>query len=65
VGDDIRIAVPKGYGRLVLSGDTYQGTFSTALLDPGEYDLVLKVRDVRGFELAEVLGRISVASRGG
>ena len=55
----------KGYGRLVLSGDTYQGTFSTALLDPGEYDLVLKVKDVRGFELEEVLGRISVASRGG
>ncbi len=55
----------KGYGRLVLSGDTYQGSFSTALLDPGEYDLVLRVKDVRGFELEETLGSISVASRSG
>jgi len=53
----------KGYGRLIPSGDKYQGSFSTALLDPGEYELVLKVKDIRGFELEETLGRISVTSR--
>ena len=55
----------KGYARLVQSGDVYQGSFSTALLDPGDYDLVLRVNDVRGFELEETLGSISVASRSG
>ena len=53
----------KGYGRLVASGDAYQGSFSTALLDPGEYDLVLRVNDVRGFELEETLGSFSVTPR--
>ena len=46
----------EGYARLVLSGDFYQGTFSTALLDPGKYDIVLSAKDARGFELQETLG---------
>jgi parallel beta-helix repeat protein len=55
----------EGYARLTLSGDVYQGTFSTALLDPGEYDLMLSAKDSRGFELQENLGEVSVAARGG
>ncbi len=46
----------EGYARLVQSGDFYQGSFSTALLDPGEYDIVLNAKDARGFELQETLG---------
>lgn len=55
----------EGYARLVPSGDSYQGSFSTALLDPGTYDLVLSVRDSRGYELQETLGEIEVRARGG
>lgn len=55
----------EGYTRLVLSGDLYTGSFSTALLDPGEYDIVLSAKDARGFELEETLGRVSVTSKGG
>ncbi len=54
-----------GYARLVLSGDFYQGSFSTALLDPGEYDIVLSAKDARGFELQETLGRVLLKARGG
>ncbi|VVB71497.1 Cell surface glycoprotein [uncultured archaeon] len=54
-----------GYARLVQSGDVYQGSFSTALLDPGKYDLVLSARDSRGFEMQETLGSVSVSARGG
>ena len=53
----------QGYGRLVASGDVYKGSFSTALLAPGEYDLVLRVNDVRGFELEETLGSFSLTPR--
>ncbi|HNX39145.1 MAG TPA: right-handed parallel beta-helix repeat-containing protein [Methanothrix sp.] len=52
-----------GYCRLVLSGQYYQGTFSTALLDPGKYDLVLSATDARGAEIEESLGRIEVSAR--
>lgn len=55
----------KGYARLIPSGDIYQGSFSTALLDPGEYDLVLRAKDARGFELEETLGSVSIVSRSG
>jgi len=55
----------KGYARLVLSEDSYKGTFPTALLDPGEYDIVLSARDSRGYELQETLGSITVRSRSG
>lgn len=53
----------KGYARLTSVGDIYQGTFSTALLDPGRYEIVLTVRDARGFELKETLGEVSVVPR--
>jgi len=55
----------QGYCRLVLSGDFYEGSFSTALLDPGRYDIVLSATDERGYELQETLGEIKVTSRGG
>ncbi len=53
----------EGYCRLVLSGEYYTGTFSTALLDPGEYDLVLSAKDTRGAEIEENLGSINVSAR--
>ena len=55
----------EGYSRLVLSGDSYLGSFSTALLNPGKYDIVLSAKDARGFELRETLGTVSVTARGG
>jgi parallel beta-helix repeat protein len=53
----------QGYSRLVLSGDYYQSSFSTALLEPGRYDIVLNAIDTRGYELQEVIGEIRVTSR--
>lgn len=53
----------EGYCRLLLSGDYYQGSFSTALLDPGRYEIVLSASDSRGYELQETLGDIKVTSR--
>jgi parallel beta-helix repeat protein len=53
----------EGYCRMVLSGDSYQGDFSTALLDPGRYDIMLIAKDARGFELQETLGEIEVTAR--
>ncbi len=55
----------QGYSRLVLSGDFYQGDFSTALLEPGRYDIVLSAKDVRGYELQENLGEFEVTARRG
>ena len=55
----------QGYCRLVLSGDLYQGAFSTALLEPGRYDIVLSAKDARGYELQETLGEVKVTSRRG
>ncbi len=55
----------QGYCRLVLSGDFYQGTFSTALLEPGRYDIVLSAKDVRGYELQETLGEVAITTRRG
>jgi parallel beta-helix repeat protein len=53
----------QGYSRLVLSGDFYRGDFSTALLDPGRYDIVLSAKDARGYELQETLGEVEVTTR--
>jgi nitrous oxidase accessory protein len=53
----------EGYARLTPVGDTYQGSFSTALLDPGRYEIVLTARDARGYELKETLGEIRVVPR--
>lgn len=55
----------QGYCRLVLSGDFYQGDFSTALLEPGSYDIVLSAKDARGYELQETLGEVEVTARRG
>ncbi|MDQ1261629.1 MAG: nitrous oxidase accessory protein [Euryarchaeota archaeon] len=55
----------QGYSRLVLSGDFYQGDFSTALLEPGSYDIVLSAKDLRGYELQENLGGVEVTARRG
>jgi parallel beta-helix repeat protein len=55
----------QGYSRLVLSGDFYQGAFSTALLEPGRYDIVLSAKDARGYELQETLGEVEVTARRG
>lgn len=54
----------KGYARLTPAGDAYQGSFSTALLDPGKYEIVLSARDARGYELKETLGEIELVPRG-
>lgn len=55
----------QGYSRLVLSDGFYQGSFSTALLQPGSYDIVLIARDERGNELQEKLGEVKIAARSG
>jgi nitrous oxidase accessory protein len=55
----------EGYARLVSSGDFYQGTFSTALLDPGKYDIVLSAKDLRGYELQETLGEVELTAKRG
>lgn len=54
----------KGYARLTPLGNAYQGTFSTALLDPGRYEIILTARDARGYELKETLGEIELVPRG-
>ena len=55
----------QGYCRLVVSDGLYQGLFSTALLQPGSYDIVLVAKDQRGNELQESLGRVEVSARSG
>lgn len=52
-----------GYARMVPSGNIYQGSLSTALMDPGKYDIILIARDLRGFELKESLGGVEVVPR--
>jgi len=53
-----------GYCRLVPSGEVYQGSFQTALLDPGRYEMVLTATDERGYEFEESLGEIDLRARG-
>ncbi len=62
---DLKGVEAKAYCRMVQSGDYYIGSLSTALLDPGSYNLVLGARDMRGYEMKETLGEIEVVSRGG
>jgi hypothetical protein len=47
-----------------MADGLYQGSFSTALLQPGSYDLVLEAKDQRGNELQESLGLVKVKARG-
>ena len=54
----------QGYCRLVMADGLYQGSFSTALLQPGSYDIVLEAKDQRGNELQESLGPVKVKARG-
>ncbi|MFB3765018.1 MAG: nitrous oxide reductase family maturation protein NosD [Methanotrichaceae archaeon] len=60
---DLKGVEAKAYCRMVQSGDYYRGSLSTALLDPGSYEVVLSARDMRGYELKETLGEIKVVSR--
>jgi hypothetical protein len=55
----------QGYCRLVQTDGLYQGLFSTALLPPGSYDIVLVAKDLRGNELQESLGQVEVTARSG
>ncbi len=54
-----------GYARLTLSEGFYQGKYSTALLNPGKYEIVLSAKDLRGYELQETIGEIDLIARGG
>jgi nitrous oxidase accessory protein len=53
----------QAYARMTPSGDYYQASLSTALLDPGHYQVVVTARDVRGYELRETLGDVEVVPR--
>jgi nitrous oxidase accessory protein len=53
----------RGYARLSPSGEKYEGTLSTGLMDDGSYEIVLIARDIRGYELEESLGTIVVSAR--
>jgi len=56
-------SVSQGYARLSLSGESYQGKLSTGLMDKGSYEIILSARDLRGYELKENLGEITVSAR--
>ena len=62
---DLKGVEANAYCRMVQSGDYYEGSLSTALLDPGSYEIGLSATDLRGYELKETLGKIEVVSRGG
>ena len=53
----------QAYARMPPSGDSYQASLSTALLDPGRYQVVLTAKDVRGYELQETIGEVEVLPR--
>jgi nitrous oxidase accessory protein len=64
----VRAFYPEGgqaqaYARMIPSGDYYQASLSTALLDPGRYQVIVMARDVRGYELRETLGDVEVVPR--
>jgi parallel beta-helix repeat protein len=53
----------QAYARMIPSGDYYQASLSTGLLDPGRYQVVVTAKDVRGYELRETLGDVEVVPR--
>lgn len=53
-----------GYVRMVPSGGYYSGSLVTALMDPGNYDLVITLVDARGHEDKETLGQLELTPRG-
>lgn len=64
----VRAFYPEGeqaaaYARMTPSGDYYQASLSTALLDPGRYEVMVTAKDVRGYELRETLGDVEVVPR--
>jgi len=56
--------VSGGYVRMVQSGDMYEGSLVTALIDPGSYGISVSARDRRGYELEERIGEVEIRSRG-
>ncbi|HOT07319.1 MAG TPA: NosD domain-containing protein [Methanotrichaceae archaeon] len=54
-----------GYATMNPEGDHYQGRLVTALLEPGEYQVMVRARDGRGYELEENIGRIEIVARTG
>jgi len=58
-------SAPGSHVRMTPAGDVYQGSMSTALMDPGKYDLMISVQDRRGYELEEKVGEFEVQSRSG
>lgn len=60
-----RIPESRSYVRLYQAGDHYEGSLTTALLDPGEYSVVITATDRRGYELEEVIGKFRITPRAG
>ncbi len=60
-----RIPESGSYVRLSPAGDHYEGSLTTALLDPGEYSVVLTATDRRGYELEALIGRVKITPRAG
>lgn len=60
-----RIPESRSYVRLYQVGDHYEGSLTTALLDPGEYSVVITATDRRGYELEELIGEFRVTPRAG
>jgi nitrous oxidase accessory protein len=64
----VRAFYPEGeqaraYARMTTAGDYFQASLSTALLDPGRYQVVVTAKDVRGYELQETIGEVEVLPR--
>jgi parallel beta-helix repeat protein len=53
----------RAYARMIHSEDIYKGILSTALMDPGSYEIILMAKDERGYELKENLGEVEVIPR--
>uniref|UniRef100_UPI0034E26E4A NosD domain-containing protein n=1 Tax=Methanothrix sp. TaxID=90426 RepID=UPI0034E26E4A len=60
-----RIPESRSYVRLYQAGDHYEGSLTTALLDPGEYSVVITATDRRGYELEEAIGKFRITPRAG
>ncbi|MDD1741755.1 MAG: right-handed parallel beta-helix repeat-containing protein [Methanotrichaceae archaeon] len=53
----------KAYARMILSGEVYKGILSSAIMDPGFYEIILMAKDDRGYEFKEPLGEVEVMPR--
>lgn len=67
--DQVSARVPDteaaGYILMTYLGDHFQGTLSTALMEPGNYSAVLTVTDERGYQLDETIGMFTLTPRQG